>query len=282
LGWFTMASCAATTHKTQPGDRTLNQRKRLVWIALLVLVMVFIVVWAIDLAQTAQSLRIHLAQVQALPDISLAVPEKAAMGCNLARGLRQDVLRLRRDTGFLIPLVPAFGWLPKVGGDLQSAPRFLEMGDYLTEAGVLTCGVLEPILATLSAGEGNAVALLRLSRQITEQQATLGNAIHAAQRAQQMSQQIKVETLSPSLALRMAVLQKNLPFLNAGLAALPLLPDLLGVERPRTYLIQALNEDELRPAGGFLTGVGEVRLQGGQIISMTFRDSYAVDDYKDP
>ena len=31
-----------------------------------------------------------------------------------------------------------------------------------------------------------------------------------------------------------------------------------------------------------LSGVGEVRLEAGQLVTMTFRDSYAVDDFTQP
>ena len=70
--------------------------------------------------------------------------------------------------------------------------------------------------------------------------------------------------------------------LRQGFSALTVAPQLLGMDRPRTYLVLALNEDELRPGGGFITGVGEIRVQAGKVITMTFRDSYAVDDFTQP
>ena len=59
-------------------------------------------------------------------------------------------------------------------------------------------------------------------------------------------------------------------------------PDLLGADGPRTYLILAQNDDELRPTGGFITGVGLLRIEGGGITDLSFTDSYAVDDFSKP
>jgi hypothetical protein len=57
---------------------------------------------------------------------------------------------------------------------------------------------------------------------------------------------------------------------------------MLGMQTPKTYLVLALNEDEVRPGGGFITGVGEIRLDGGEIVSMDFADSYVADDFSQP
>jgi hypothetical protein len=76
--------------------------------------------------------------------------------------------------------------------------------------------------------------------------------------------------------------QRRIPLLRAGLKAVTFAPDLLGADGPRTYLILALNEDELRPTGGFISGVGEVRVEAGRVVTMTFSDSYRADNFKLP
>jgi hypothetical protein len=74
-------------------------------------------------------------------------------------------------------------------------------------------------------------------------------------------------------------LEQGLPLLWAGLKATAAAPDLLGIDGPRTYLIMAQNEDELRPTGGFISGAGRLTLDGGQIAELSFLDAYGVDDY---
>ena len=61
---------------------------------------------------------------------------------------------------------------------------------------------------------------------------------------------------------------------------------LLGFSGPRSYLIIAQNEDELRATGGFISAAGLVTLERGKVTGLEFMDSYAVDDlqkdYPDP
>jgi len=66
-----------------------------------------------------------------------------------------------------------------------------------------------------------------------------------------------------------------------GLAAgaLLVLPDVLGLRAPRHYLILAQNQDELRPTGGFITGVALVTVSGGRPVAFTLTDANAVDDF---
>ena len=56
--------------------------------------------------------------------------------------------------------------------------------------------------------------------------------------------------------------------------------ELMGVSGPRTYLIVAQNEDELRPTGGFISGAGLLRLNEGAVESLSFLSSDVVDDWQ--
>ncbi len=47
---------------------------------------------------------------------------------------------------------------------------------------------------------------------------------------------------------------------------------ILGVDQPRTYLVQTLDRAELRPTGGFTGQYGELHIQGGRIAPFTLRD----------
>ena len=51
---------------------------------------------------------------------------------------------------------------------------------------------------------------------------------------------------------------------------------------PKTYLLLAENEDELRPTGGFITSVGNLVLHDGQVISLEFEDVGNLDDWTKP
>ena len=74
-------------------------------------------------------------------------------------------------------------------------------------------------------------------------------------------------------------LDDNLPLAQDGLRAIQLLPELMGHNGRRTYLILAQNEDELRPSGGFISGAGLITVEGGNILTMDFQDANYVDDF---
>ncbi len=250
-------------------------------LALLLLGMIALGVWAAQVYGTARSLQGHLVAVESLAsgDPLLALSDPQAVG-QLLTGLRVDVVTLQRQTGGLVRIAPALRWLPTVGPLLGDAPALLDMGEGLTEAGVILWEAGVPVLQDLQSGEGDLLESFAVA--LEQAQPHLGEARAAVQRAQEARAQLTVESLPGRLREPLGKLDAVLPWLDDGLALAQVAPDLLGMHGPRTYLLLALNEDELRPGGGFITGAGEVRLQAGRIVTMTFRDSYAADDFSLP
>jgi hypothetical protein len=68
-----------------------------------------------------------------------------------------------------------------------------------------------------------------------------------------------------------------LPLGQSGLKMTLVLPELMGLDGPRRYLIIAQNEDELRAAGGFISGAGLVEMDKGRISKLEFQDANLVD-----
>ncbi len=251
-------------------------RRRWAWL-FLTLGVVLILVWAGRLAATALSLRRHLAAVEAL----VRAPDKPdpSAACALVGSLRRDVETVRREAGGLVSLAPGLRWLPGVGGDLCAAPHLLEIADGLSEAGVIACDVLKP---ALDGPEGESFSLEQALYLLAEKGPDLQRAKEAIARAEAAWKRIEVSRLSPRLARRALLVGRMLPWLQDGLVLATAAPDLLGLNRPRIYLVIAQNEDERRPTGGYITGVGEVWVENGRVVSMTFRDSYAADDFSQP
>ncbi len=77
-------------------------------------------------------------------------------------------------------------------------------------------------------------------------------------------------------------LDQQLPALREGLQLArelpPLLPAVLGTNKPVTYLTLIENSDELRATGGFVSAVGLLTLDNGKLSLSNFSDSYAVDN----
>ncbi|WP_376793895.1 DUF4012 domain-containing protein [Thermogemmatispora sp.] len=92
------------------------------------------------------------------------------------------------------------------------------------------------------------------------------------------SQNLSLEALPLSSSQRQQVQQllQVLPMLRQSLAqARELLGAagwLLGVDKPRTYLVQTMDRSELRPAGGFTGQYGELTINAGRIAPFSLRD----------
>ena len=244
-------------------------RRRIGWL-LIVLGLLISALWLVRVGLTANALRTHLDQLRAT-----AKQADLAPTCQALWAMQDDLVALRRDAGGLVALAPLFRWLPIFGNDLDAAPRLLSAGDDLAEAGSLLCE------AFARSGEREATlgAVLRV---LAENQPLVQQAAARAARAEQTLASVPSDALSPLLASRVQTLQRAAPLVRAGLQLATLAPHLGGFGQPRTYLVLGLNEDELRPGGGFITGAGEVRVEAGRLVAMVFRDSYAADDFSKP
>lgn len=256
------------------------RHKRKIALGLVALGVLLVVFWAVQTAVAAGSLLRSLKTVQGLLEDNPMAADVSALG-TLLRQTRRDVVTLRRNAGWLAGMGPAFHWLPKVGPMLNDAPALLAMADGLTEAGVLLWDAAEPFGVALQGGE-TATALEGLGDLFDRLTPVLPRAQAAVTRANMAFVEVDVDAFPDRLRGPMKRLEPLLPLLDDGLALAETAPSLLGLESPCTYLLLVLNESELRPGGGFITGVGEVHISGAQVASMAFSDSYAADDFTQP
>lgn len=63
---------------------------------------------------------------------------------------------------------------------------------------------------------------------------------------------------------------------TAGVQLAPMLPELLGLHEPQSYLLLLQNNHELRATGGFITAVGRITLDKGRITELVIDDSYDI------
>lgn len=244
-------------------------RRRIGWL-LIALGVVIVVVWSARVAWNAYSLRARFDHLRATAKQSDLAPL-----CETLWAMQDNLIALRRDAGSFLALAPMFRWLPIFGNDLDAAPRLLSAGDDLAEAGSLVCE------SFARSGE-RETTLGAVTRVLAENQPLVQQAAARAARAEQTLAPIQSDTLSPLLAARVQTLQRATSLARAGLQLATLAPHLGGFDQLRTYLVLGLNEDELRPGGGFITGAGEVQIHKGRIVAMIFRDSYAADDFSKP
>lgn len=243
-----------------------------------VILCIVLMIWAAQVTRAGLSLYSHMQDLQALAD-SPSTADAIAI-CTTARDMRADVDRLRTRAGFLAQFAPVFGWLPRIGGDLRAAPHLLTVADGLTDAGTKACDALAPALAAV--GDNVDVSPQDIVHLLDQNHTELEHALSAVQRASTAWDAVDPSALSARMASRTRYLEQGLPLLEDGLQAGLVAPTLAGADAPRSYLILAQNNDELRASGGFVTGAGLVRVENGAIAELTFSDSYDVDDFSKP
>lgn len=196
----------------------------------------------------------------------------------LVMGVRGDVLTLQQETRIFMPLLPYLGWVPRLGPTLAAAPHLMEMADAGTSAAAYAFRGLKPGLSGLQ--DANGAALSLLTQTLAQAAPDLGQAAADVDRVAAAYAQIENrEALPWQLRQFFPQLDEWLPVAQAGLRLSQVLPSLLGSNGPRTYLVVAQNEDELRPTGGFISGVGLLTLHNGQIVALQFNDANLVDDW---
>jgi hypothetical protein len=188
-----------------------------------------------------------------------------------------DLRALRRELRLILWLCPRLSWLPRIGENLAAVPHLLDMGIELVSAGWWAGYGLEPLAdVALESSVGSDLLVQSLPRLALARPYLLeaGDALARAQTARDAFAQAE---LLPQIDKRMAQLDDYLPLARWGIQAMLAAPELLGENGSRTYLLIAQNNQELRPTGGFISGVGELRVERGEILSVELRDSYAID-----
>jgi hypothetical protein len=200
----------------------------------------------------------------------------SAWASEMVHGMRSDFVALKEEVQLWLWVAPVFRWLPAYGSDLALAPQLVQMGDAGTEAAVLLTDALLPMWDLYRAGDlsiaGLATGLADARSQLETAEALLAR-IAAARGA------IPPGDYSPVTEQALSKLDELLPVAQAGLRGAQLVPAAMGVDGPRTYLLIAENEDEIRPTGGFISSAGVLILERGDIVGLSFEDSYAVDDW---
>jgi hypothetical protein len=107
---------------------------------------------------------------------------------------------------------------------------------------------------------------------------TIDNIMPSLRDIETQSQNLSLAALPLSSSQRQQVQQvlQLLPVLQQSLSQARQLLDaagwLLGVDKPRTYLVQTMDRSELRPAGGFTGQYGELTINAGRIAPFSLKD----------
>ncbi len=235
--------------------------------------------WQHVLQNDLQALR---ALLQDSPTTPSGTPDATAWTpAEVLTFLHNDLRGFQSEFAFFFDSAPHLRWLPRYGADLAAAPALLTMALELSESGARLAQVLQPLLVPQDIPPESQTLEVALSL-LREAQPHLQETARALERVQQTRAGLDKSALSPRLAGWLAQLDRYLPLLQRGVQIALLLPQTLGDTEMRTYLLLMQNEDELRPTGGFLTGVARIAVVDGRIEHMVFENSAEVTDFKRP
>lgn len=228
-------------------------------------------------ARAAADLRLVASELRTMAADPSALDIQAAAA--LVHRARLDAARLQSRADALAPLTARLGWLPKFGPTLAASAPLADFAAGLTAAGDEVLAGLAPVLDPESqapASDGS------LSARVVEALIAAGPGLDAAQTSLRLAEDARARidpgALLPGLQDNLTEADRLLPLAQEGVSLLRLLPSLLGADSPRTYLLVAQNQDELRATGGFISGIGTVVIDRGRIAGLSIGDSYSVDD----
>lgn len=272
-----------TPRSSQPGGAS-RRVKRLAWGSILVgslLIVGWILFAALQLFDRAHSLQSHLRYLESLAQgDSSTLAELESAGEHLA-GMRQDLETIQSLVGPLLPVGRVLGWVPKYGGDLAAAPELMDIAVGVAATGDRIFQVLSPALNVPAMTRASSLGE-RLLPVLATAQPELQGIRQEFGAVEESRARLQISALTPRVAGLLGKLDRYLPWLQTAVDGALLAPGLLGVDEPRVYLILAQNNHELRATGGFISGVGELWVEEGDITSLSFKDSYAVDNLKVP
>ena len=159
--------------------------------------------------------------------------------------------------------------LPSVGSKISGANKLVPLAVEGTQAGVLACDALKTLVTGLKNPLGTTGGLTSadLNQVISDV-----DQIHMlyGQMAPQLQGLTQADlSLDPGLWPTVSGLQAKLPqatqLVNDLDGMAHVLPSLLGVGKPSTYLVEVLDSSELRPTGGFIGNFGALTLDSGRL-----------------
>lgn len=195
--------------------------------------------------------------------------------------LDDDVQGLARQLRPFLFITPALGWLPKVGPEATQARPLLELASSSSAAGRLAFDNLTPVLTAWQDKQAQGSLTERIIPALARAGPQFAQVSTRLEQAAAARRQINVTGFSARTRGLLDRFDGALPLLQTLARGVTLAPALLGAEAPRNYLLVAQNNDELRATGGFISGIGILRLDQGRIAA-NLQDAYSVENWTLP
>lgn len=246
-------------------------KKKLILIFVLVLA-AGVVFWGINLVRHT----IHLYQArQEVKMMLLGGLESVSpnYAFQLLNEVEQDLSVMDRSLGWSYPLLNITG---KMTSQVQPSIKYLKS---LTRYALLFEEKLAPFM---NREVDSGVELTSLVHDILSDEALIAQTKYYSEEIERQHKKIDISTLPFRFQDDFQMLEPFIPVIISSGKIFPLLPGLVGMNAPSQYLLLALNHDELRGGGGFITAMGTATLNSLIDIDFDMEDSYQVDDLSKP
>ena len=270
-------------YSVSPGKQTLRRALQITAGALLVLILAFGAVRAYRVYLLAEKVR---ADLRALENAVPASPSSQAL-LDLSSQLpafHKDLVSLEAQARPFLWLGPILSWVPTYGGDLAQARDLLDLAVGLTASADKGSQALSPLLDP-SSSASSELSLSAAVGYLSQAEPQLSEARQDFTVAQAAREHIQPDRLSPQVRdLLTQSVDPAMSWMGDGLSLSMALPTVLGAgaDGPKTYLLVAQNEDELRPTGGFITAIGKLVLDQGHVVDLSFENSGDLDNWSMP
>ena len=263
-----------------PGQSTGRSKGRIGCLVIVIVLLAVVAFLGFRAVRAATAARSALQEVRALQGLdrdalsSLDPSSLAALRDRFAR-LEADLTTIETQAGPFLSLSKRLGWLPGVGAEAAAAPELLQLGKQTATAGRAALDGATAVLAA-SQGGGDGSTLGRVTAALQASEPDWIAAETALNNVADIRSRLDTSALDPRISGPLTQLDTYLPLLETAVSLGKVAPALLGAEQSQTYLLLAQNSEELRPTGGFITGVGLLTIDGGELGELDFSDSYSV------
>ncbi|MBP6943100.1 MAG: DUF4012 domain-containing protein [Candidatus Buchananbacteria bacterium] len=263
-------------------DQIKRRRRRWPWVILIVTILIVAVVAPIGY----QTIRIAMAATQAKVHIDQL---EVAVRTGNWQQAHDELVATRLETTAIHERLQQLWWLhliTPVRETVTSGDRLLVVANDIMvsyESALKTLSQMDARLRDdeLAIGFASAEQRARVLETIVSERAQLETTARELATARQDLDAINTTDLRGPLAHELQQLHALLAdvITNTDIA-LPIfghLPEMLGHDREKTYLIVFQNNTELRPTGGFIGSYGLLKVRNGELISLDTDDVYNLD-----
>jgi len=285
-------------HRAEPKAQQRQHKRRRILRTLFVSILILVLAWTVCLVVVTSQVFAHVSDAR--DQLLVAKDEAQAFSFERARetlsGAQENLSMAERR----LPILVTVAWIPRVGTYVASISELIQTSsaiavalDPLFDLGqdmMQLAGISQEYLDSVQSGLSPEVTFDDLSTET--KRAVLARLAASADEIDLLIAQIsiaqeEIDLLAGAAALdpvvsmldpvreQLSLLEEQLDLLAIGAR---LLPAYAGLQESSTNLLLFLNNDEIRPGGGFIGSYGVLEVDGGDIEHMETADVYTLDN----